>query len=357
MNTFGILLKITSFGESHGKSVGVVIDGVPSGLTIDEIFIQKELDRRKPGKNKISSQRKESDKFEIISGVFENQTTGSPITIIIPNIDSKSKDYENIKEVFRPSHADYTYHQKYGIRDYRGGGRSSARITAGWVAAGAIAKLILKTKNISVNAYTKQIYNISINTDYEKLDLSETEKNNVKCPESLTAIEMENCIEKARKDGDSLGGIISCVIKNCPAGLGEPVFDKLNAQLAKAVFSINAVKSIEFGSGRNIINYKGSEINDEFILKNDKVKTSSNHSGGIQGGISNGETIYFETAFKPTPTILKPQNSVNIKGEKVIIKPEGRHDPCVIPRAVPIVEAMAALVIADFFMLSKSDKM
>lgn len=357
MNTFGILLKITSFGESHGKAIGVVIDGIPAGLEIDENFIQQELDRRKPGQSNIVSQRKETDKFEIVSGVFENKTTGAPICIIIPNNDAKAKDYENIKDIFRPSHADFTYFNKYGIRDYRGGGRSSARITAGWVAAGAIAKLFLKKHNIGVAAYVKQVYDIVLNTHYEKLDLTNSLENIVRCPDEQIAKKMQNCIEKARKYGNSLGGIVACVIINCPIGLGEPIFDKLNAQLAKAIFSINAVKALQFGEGFGVASKKGSELNDEFISKNHKISTSSNHSGGIQGGISNGEDIYFETAFKPTPTILKPQNTVNTEGKKVIISPEGRHDPCVVPRAVPIVEAMAALVIADFILLSKSDKM
>ena len=357
MNTFGILLKVTSFGESHGKVIGVVIDGIPAGLEIDYNFIHQELDRRKPGQNQLTSQRKENDKFEILSGVFENKATGAPICIIVPNTDAKAKDYENIKDIFRPSHADYTYYKKYGIRDYRGGGRSSARITAGWVAAGAIAKSILNKYEISVNAYVKQVYNIVLNTPFEKLNLSEAGKNNVRCPDAQVAAKMEKCIENARKQGDSVGGIISCKIENCPAGLGEPLFDKLNAQIAKAIFSINAVKGLQFGDGFNIVNFKGSEINDEFEKINKEIRTATNHSGGIQGGISNGETIYFETAFKPTATIFKTQNTMNSKGEKIVLKPEGRHDPCVLPRAVPIVEAMTALVIADFVLLSKTNKM
>lgn len=357
MNTFGNLLKITSFGESHGKAVGVVIDGVPAGLFIDEKFIENELAKRKPGQSKITSQRKESDKPEIISGVFESKTTGAPITILIANTDAKSKDYENLKDVFRPSHADFTYQKKYGNRDYRGGGRSSARITAGWVAAGAIAKLILQHNKIIVKAYVKQIYNVILKTNYQKLDLAITDSNPVKCPDSKVAAEMEKCIEAAKKQGDSLGGIVSCVVRNCPPGLGEPVFDKLNAQIAKAVLSINAAKGIQFGEGFDIVNFKGSEINDEFVSTKNGIKTTSNHSGGIQGGISNGEIIYFETAFKPVATIFKPQNTVNSKGENIKLQPEGRHDPCVLPRAVPVVEAMTALVIADFILLSKSDKM
>ncbi|NUM32059.1 MAG: chorismate synthase [Bacteroidetes bacterium] len=357
MNTFGNLLKITSFGESHGKAIGVVIDGVPAGLKIDEGFIFEELTKRKPGQSKITTQRNEADEPIIVSGVFENKTIGAPITILISNNDSKTKDYKSIKDIYRPSHADFTYQKKYEIRDYRGGGRSSARITAGWVAAGAIAKLFLKNFNIEVKAYTKQVYNIVLKTPYTQLNLSVSDKNNIKCPDEKIANEMENAIEEARKNGDSLGGIISCIVENCPAGLGEPVFDKLNAQIAKAVFSINAVKAIQFGDGFNIVNFKGSQINDEFIMKNNKIRTLSNHSGGIQGGISNGETIYFETAFKPVSTIFKPQKTLKTNNETVIFKPEGRHDPCVLPRAVPIVEAMTALVIADFVLLSKTNKM
>jgi len=354
MNTLGQLFKITSFGESHGPFIGVVIDGCPALLEIDVDFIQSELNRRRPGQSDITTSRNEGDKVEILSGVFDGKSTGAPITLIIKNKDSNPFDYDHLKDIYRPSHADFTYEKKYGIRDYRGGGRSSARVTAGWVAAGAIAKLLLKKHQISITAYVKQIHQIALTIPYTDLNFTEIEKNKVRCPHPETAALMEQEILKAKNEGDSLGGIISCVINNCPVGLGEPVFDKLNAKLAQAIMSINAVKGIQFGEGFNSVNFKGSQMNDAFISKEGKTSTSTNHSGGIQGGISNGETIYFETAFKPTSTINKSQKTVDTDGNDIELNATGRHDPCVLPRAVPIVEAMAACVLADLHLLQKA---
>ncbi|MFM9946151.1 MAG: chorismate synthase [Bacteroidia bacterium] len=357
MNTLGSLFKITSFGESHGPAIGVVIDGCPAQLEIDKDFIQTQLDKRRPGQSDITTSRKEEDKIEILSGVFEGKSTGAPITLLIKNKDSNPADYDHLKNVYRPSHADFTYQNKYGIRDHRGGGRSSARVTAGWVAAGAVAQLFLKKYSISITAYVKQVHTISLNIPYSELNFEHIEKNKVRCPHSETAALMEQEILKAKNEGDSLGGIISCVISNGPIGLGEPVFDKLNAKLAHAIMSINAVKGIQFGEGFNSVNFKGSELNDGFISKNGKTSTLTNHSGGIQGGISNGEDIYFETAFKPTATILKPQQTVDTDGNNTTLEATGRHDPCVLPRTVPIVEAMAALVLADLVLLQKAYSM
>jgi chorismate synthase len=355
MNTLGQLFKITSFGESHGPAIGVVIDGCPPLITIDTKFIQHQLNRRKPGQSIISTSRTEDDEFEILSGVFEQKSTGAPITILIKNKDSKSKDYNHLKDIYRPSHADFTYQKKYGIRDFRGGGRSSARITAGWVAAGAIAKLYLKQFEIEITAYVNQVHHIAIKKPYTSLNLQNIETNAVRCPEPETALLMEQAILNAKNEGDSLGGIAACIIKNCPIGLGEPLFDKLNAKLAQAILSINAVKGIQFGQGFNSVLFKGSELNDAFIKKeNGETGTQSNNSGGIQGGISNGELIYFETAFKPTATISKLQKTVDIDGNEQNLEAAGRHDPCVLPRAVPIIEAMTALVIADCLLLQKA---
>lgn len=354
MNTLGTLFKITSFGESHGPAIGVVIDGCPSQLEIDIDFIQAELNKRRPGQSNITTSRNEADTVEILSGVFEGKSTGAPITLLIKNKDSNPTDYEHLKDIYRPSHADFTYQKKYGIRDYRGGGRSSARVTAGWVAAGAIAKLLLKKYSISITAYVKQVHQIALTIPYTELNFEEIEKNKVRCPHPETAALMEQEILKAKNEGDSLGGIISCVITNSPIGLGEPVFDKLNAKLAQAIMSINAVKGIQFGEGFNSVNFKGSELNDAFITKEGKVGTYTNHSGGIQGGISNGEDIYFETAFKPTATILKSQQTVDTAGNETTLEAKGRHDPCVLPRAVPIVEVMSALVLADLLLLQKA---
>lgn len=358
-NSFGQLFRITTFGESHGAMIGVVIDGCPSGLKIDEKFIQSELNRRKPGQSKITTQRKENDVFEIVSGVFKGKTTGAPITIIIRNTNQKSEDYSHLANSFRPSHADYTYEMKYGNRDYRGGGRSSARETAARVAAGAIAKMFLKKYGIEFSAFVSQVGNVKIQNAEKKFSAIEIENNIVRCPEKSTAEKMIALIEKTRKAGDTLGGVITGIIKNCPIGLGEPVFDKLHADLGKAMLSINAVKGFEFGSGFDGTKMKGSKHNDSFSLspkpssKKRIMQTLTNRSGGIQGGISNGMEIRFNVAFKPVATIMQPQESIDKKGNKVIVEGKGRHDPCVVPRAVPIVEAMSALVIADHFLRNK----
>ncbi len=357
-STFGKIFKISTFGESHGKAIGVVIDGCPSGVEFDSDFIQSELERRKPGQSKITTQRKESDSFEVLSGVFEGKTTGTPIAIVIFNEDQRSKDYGHIANKFRPSHADFTYHEKYGIRDYRGGGRSSARETAARVAAGALAKLALKSLGIEIYSYVSQVGNMKLGKKYQDLDLSKIDSNAVRCPDESMASSMFDYIDTVRKNGDSVGGIITGVIKNVPVGWGEPVFDKLHAELGKAMLSINAVKGFEYGSGFDGVNMLGSEHNDDFILEEEsgKVKTKTNHSGGIQGGISNGEDIYFNVAFKPVATIMKDQDSVNEAGEKVIVSGKGRHDPCVLPRAVPIVDAMSALVLVDFWLRARVNK-
>ena len=356
-NSFGTKFKITTFGESHGKAIGVIIDGCPAGLPIDEEFIQKELSRRRPGQSKITTQRKEGDEMQILSGVFEGRTTGTPIQILIWNKDAKSKDYSHIAEKFRPSHADYTYHEKYGIRDYRGGGRSSARETAARVAAGAIAKLYLDVKDIHASAYVSQVGDLKLEKSYLELDLSKTEDNIVRCPDQDMAEKMITLIDNTRKERDTIGGVVTCVIKGVPPGLGEPVFSKLHADLAKAMMSINAVKGFEYGSGFEGVKMKGSQHNDVIIKEDGKVRTKTNYSGGIQGGISNGEDIYFNVAFKPVATIMNDQESIDVKGEKTTVSGKGRHDPCVVPRAVPIVEAMAALVIADHFLLNLTTKL
>ena len=346
MNTLGYRFRITSFGESHGAGVGVVIDGCPAGIALDAAFIQRELDRRKPGQSRITTQRKEADEFQILSGIFEGQSTGHPIIIFIPNQDQKSKDYSHIKEQFRPSHADYTYQEKYGVRDYRGGGRSSARVTAGWVAAGAVAKLVLK--DVQINAYVSQVGELKLDEDYSKYDFQEIENNPVRTPDADMAEQMFALIDSVRKDGDTIGGVITCVIQNVPVGWGEPVFGKLHAELGKAMLSINAVKGFEYGSGFACATMRGSEHNDEMISDEEGIKTTSNLSGGVQGGISNGEAIYFRVAFKPVATLMKDQQSVDKDGNEVTVTGKGRHDPCVVPRAVPIVEALAACVLADF---------
>lgn len=348
-NSYGTLFKISTFGESHGPAIGVVIDGCPAGLTLDEAFIQAELDRRKPGQSKITTQRKEDDTFKILSGVFEGKTTGTPLAIVIENQDQRSKDYSHIAETFRPSHADYTYEAKYGIRDYRGGGRSSARETAARVAAGAVAKLLLQRLDITIQAYVSQVGEIKA-PHYTALDLSKTEDNIVRCPDPTVAEQMIELIDQVRLDRDTIGGLVTCVIKNTPVGLGEPVFDKLHAELGKAMLSINAVKGFEYGSGFEGIRLRGSAHNDEFYTDGGRVRTRTNHSGGIQGGISNGEDIYFNVAFKPVATIMQDQASVDKHGNEATVSGKGRHDPCVVPRAVPIVEAMAALVLADFLL-------
>jgi len=356
-NTFGKFFSITTFGESHGNAIGVVIDGCPAGLKIDLDFIQHEMDRRKPGQSAITTQRSEDDIVHIQSGVFEGVSLGTPIALIINNKDSKPEDYDHLKHSFRPSHADYTWQQKFGIRDHRGGGRSSARETAARVAAGAIAKLLLQHYGITVSAFVSQVSDIKIDKPYTELNLTETETNIVRCPDATTAERMIEAIQDARAKGDTLGGIVSCVAQGVPAGLGEPVFDKLQAELAKAMLSINAVKGFEYGSGFAAASMKGSEHNDVFVSENHNVSTITNYSGGIQGGISNGMNIYFNVAFKPVATIMQPQQSVDDSGNEIILENKGRHDPCVVPRAVPIVEAMAALVLADMLLRSRVNKL
>ena len=355
-NSYGTIFKISTFGESHGPAIGVIIDGCPAGLAIDEAFIQSELERRKPGQSKITTQRKEDDTFKILSGVFEGKSTGTPIAIVIENQDQRSKDYSHIENSFRPSHADYTYQEKYGIRDHRGGGRSSARETAARVAAGAVAKLLLEKNGVKITAFVSQVGELKT-PHYTLLDLTKTEDNIVRCPDPEIAEKMIQLIDQVRLDQDTIGGIVTCVIKNTPVGLGEPVFDKLHAELGKAMLSINAVKGFEYGSGFEGVQLKGSQHNDEFFIDEGKVKTKTNHSGGVQGGISNGEDIYFNVAFKPVATIMQSQQSIDKEGNAVTVTGKGRHDPCVVPRAVPIVEAMAALVIADFMLRAKTSKM
>jgi chorismate synthase len=358
-NSFGTLFKLTTFGESHGLAIGGIIDGCPAGLKIDIDYIQSELDRRKPGQSIITTQRKESDTVEFLSGIFEGITTGTPIGYIIKNENAKSKDYDYLKDNYRPSHADFTYEKKYGIRDYRGGGRSSARETACRIVGGAIAKLILQQHNISITAFVKQVGEIKTSKNFDELDLSKTESTIVRCPDIEVAQKMISYIEAIKKQGDTVGGIVQCVIKNAPIGLGEPVFDKLNAVLGHAMLSINAVKGFEIGSGFDSIHKKGSELNDEFLQVNSEgiIETKTNNSGGIQGGISNGMPIYFNVAFKPVATIMQSQESINKEGEKINLEAKGRHDPCVLPRAVPIVESMAALVMIDFLLLNKINKL
>ncbi len=356
-NSFGKLFKITTFGESHGLALGVIIEGCPAGLKIDEEKIRLEMQRRKPGQSKITTQRKEEDEIQILSGVFEGKSTGTPIGIVIPNSDQKSKDYSHISDKFRPSHADYTYFEKYGIRDFRGGGRSSARETAARVAAGAIAKQLLETKGVTVQAFVSQVGDLTLEKSYQEMDLSKAEENIVRCPDPETAERMIDLIDSVRLEKDTIGGVVTCVIKNTPVGIGEPVFDRLHAELGKAMLSINAVKGFEYGSGFEGVKMRGSQHNDTFVKEGDKIHTLTNHSGGIQGGISNGEDIYFRVAFKPVATIMQDQKSLNEAGESVIVSGKGRHDPCVVPRAVPIVEAMAALVIADYILLAKSNKL
>ncbi|CAA0145627.1 chorismate synthase [Tenacibaculum maritimum] len=351
-NSFGNTLKVTTFGESHGVAIGGVIDGIPAGLKVDFEAIQFELDRRKPGQSKIVTQRKEPDTVEFLSGIFEGITTGTSIGFVIKNTNQKSKDYNHNTDVYRPSHADYTYDKKYGIRDYRGGGRTSARETANWVVAGALAKQLIA--QIEINAFTSSVGDIFINKPYQDLDFRKIESNIVRCPDEESATNMIEKIQEIRKAGDTIGGTITCVVKNVPVGLGEPIFHKLHAELGKAMLSINAVKGFEFGSGFCGAKMKGSEHNDTF---EEGGKTTSNLSGGIQGGISNGMDIYFRVAFKPVATIMQNQQTINSKGRLTEIKGKGRHDPCVVPRAVPIVEAMTALVLADFWLLNKMRKL
>ncbi len=356
-NTFGKLFSVTTFGESHGEALGGIVDGCPAGLEIDINFIQNELQRRKPGQSKITTQRQEADEVKFLSGIFEGKTTGTPIGFIINNQDQKSKDYAYLKDNFRPSHADFTYESKYGIRDHRGGGRSSARETVSRTVAGAIAKLLLQKFGISINGYVSQVGKISCDDNYNSLDFSKTEDNIVRCPDEKIAEKMIAYIEEIKKQGDTIGGTVSCVIKGTPVGLGEPVFDKLHADLGKAMLSINAAKGFDYGSGFDDIDKKGSELNDAFESVNNKITTKTNHSGGIQGGISNGADIYFRVVFKPVATILKTQDSVNKQAENIELQNRGRHDPCVLPRAVPIVESMAALVLVDHLLRQRANKL
>jgi len=351
-NTFGNLFKLTSFGESHGAAIGGVIDGCPSGISLDFERIQYELDRRKPGQSSIVTQRKEPDTVEFYSGIFEGKTTGTPIGFAIHNTNQKSKDYSHIKDSYRPSHADYVYDQKYGVRDYRGGGRSSARETASRVVAGAIAKQLLP--NVKITAFVSQVGDLILDKPYQELNFKHIEENPVRCADPSMAVKMEEYIKNIRKEGDTIGGVITGVVQNVPIGLGEPVFDKLHAELGKAMLSINAVKGFEYGSGFAGVQMKGSAHNDPF---NSDGSTKSNHSGGIQGGISNGMDIYFKVAFKPVATVIQGYETIDSKGNLVQAQGKGRHDPCVVPRAVPIVEAMTALVLADYFLLNRTIKL
>ena len=355
MNTFGKFFTLTTFGESHGAAIGGVVDGMPAGIEVDMDFIQSELNRRRPGQSKITTSRQEADQVELLSGVFEGKTTGCPIGFIVRNQNQHSQDYENLRTLFRPSHADFTYHYKYGARDHRGGGRSSARITISRVVGGALAKLVLRQLGISIQAYTSQVGDIALDRDYQRYDLNLTETNSVRCPDPAKAEEMERLIEQVKGEGDTIGGVITCVIKGCPVGLGEPEFGKLHAQLGSAMLSINAVKGFEYGEGFNGVNQRGSEQNDIFVAHepnepNRPYSTLTNHSGGIQGGISNGQDIYFRVAFKPVATLLRSQETVDLEGNATTFTARGRHDPCVLPRAVPVVEAMAAMVILDSYL-------
>lgn len=357
MNTFGNLFTITTFGESHGVAVGGVIDGMPAGIPVDESFLQKEMARRRPGQSAITTGRNEADHVEILSGVFEGKTTGTPIGFEVRNSNQHSNDYENMRNLFRPSHADYTYTEKYGIRDHRGGGRSSARETLSRVVGGAFAKMALRRLGITITAYTSQVGDIKLPGLYQDYDLETIEDNAVRCPDNEVAEQMETLIKQVKNDGDTIGGVITCVIKGVPAGLGEPAFGKLHAALGGAMLSINACKGFEFGMGFEGVGKRGSQMNDPFVVKDGKVKTATNNSGGIQGGISNGEDIYFRCAFKPVATLLQDIKTIDTNLEPTVLETKGRHDPCVLPRAVPIVEAMAAMTILDFYLMRKSNRL
>ena len=356
-NTFGNIFTLTTFGESHGEAIGGVVDGMPVGIQIDMEFIQNELNRRRPGQSTITTSRQEGDVVELLSGVFEGKSTGSPIGFIVRNNNQHSQDYDNMRQLYRPSHADYTYTQKYGHRDHRGGGRSSARITISRVVAGALAKLALRQMGIRIQAYTSQVGPIQLDRDYRKYDLSLTETNIVRCPDPIKAAEMIQLIQQVKAEGDTIGGVITCVVKGCPPGLGEPEFGKLNAALGAAMLSINAVKGFEYGDGFEGVTARGSEQNDVFVNSNGQISTITNHSGGIQGGISNGEDIYFRVAFKPVATLLREQDTIDIYGNATKLTAKGRHDPCVLPRAVPIVESMTAMTILDCYLLQKTTKL
>jgi len=353
-NTFGKILKLTTFGESHAKAIGGIIDGFPPNIKIDYNFIQNELDKRKPGTSNLTSARKETDKIQILSGIFNKITLGSPIGFIIPNKNQKPENYNYLKNIYRPGHADFTYQQKYNIRDYRGGGRASARETATRVAAGAFAKIFLEKLNIKINAFVSQIGKLKLNKNYKKIDLSKTYNYSTRCPDKETNNEFIKIILNAKKSKDSVGGIITCVIKNLPVGLGEPIFNKLNAKLANAILSINACKGFEIGKGFNSAKDFGSQNNDQIFTKNNKTKFYSNNAGGIAGGISTGQNIFFNAAFKPTPSILKKQKTIDFSNNNISLQIKGRHDPCVVPRAAVIVEAMTALTIADFILLKNA---
>lgn len=358
-NSFGHIFTLTTFGESHGEAIGGVVDGMPAGIDIDVDFIQEELNRRRPGQSHITTDRKESDCVELLSGVFEGKSTGTPIGFLVRNANQHSQDYENMRCLFRPSHADFTYYSKYGIRDHRGGGRSSARITISRCVAGALAKLALRQIGVTICAYTSQVADIALDKDYTKYDLSLAETNIVRCPDLDKARQMEELISRVKADGDTLGGVITCVIKGCPVGLGEPEFGKLHASLGAAMLSINAAKGFEYGDGFDCVLTRGSEQNDIFKVRNngtERQETLTNHSGGIQGGISNGQDIFFRVAFKPVATILKEQKTIDLEGNETTLRARGRHDPCVLPRAVPIVEAMAAMTILDHYLIAKTVK-
>ena len=353
-NTFGHLYTLTTFGESHGAGIGGVVDGMPAGIAVDMDFIQSELNRRRPGQSNITTGRQEGDVVELLSGIFEGKTTGCPIGFLVRNTNQHSNDYANVCDVFRPSHADFTYTQKYGFRDYRGGGRSSARETISRCVGGALAKLALKQLGIKVIAYTSQVGDIAIERDYRKYDFSQIEQNAVRCPDAEVAKQMEQMILDVKAEGDTIGGIITCVIQGCPIGLGEPAFSKLHADLGASMLGINAVHGFEYGEGFSGVGQRGSGQNDLFFNDNGNISTRTNHSGGIQGGISNGQDIYFRVLFKPVATQLRPQQTVNQEGEEVTLEVKGRHDPCVLPRAVPVVEAMAAMTILDHYLLNKT---
>jgi len=354
MNTTGNIYRLTSFGESHGAGIGGVIDGCPAGIELDMAFVQKELNRRKPGQSDITTSRKEDDEVQFLSGIYKGKTTGTPIGFIVWNKNQHSADYDNMKETYRPSHADYTYQVKYGIRDPRGGGRSSARETISRCVSGAVAKLVLRQYNINIQAYTSQVGSIKLEGSYQDYNLDLTETNAVRCPAPEKAKEMEDLIAEVKSQGDTIGGVITCIAQGIPAGLGEPVFGKLHAALGNAMLSINAVKGFEYGDGFDAAFHKGSERNDIFFNDNGKISTRTNYSGGIQGGISNGQDIYFRVAFKPVATILQKQNTVTIQGEDTVLEAKGRHDPCVLPRAVPVVEAMTAITLLDYLLLQKT---
>ncbi len=353
-NTFGNIFTLTTFGESHGEAVGGIVDGMPAGIEVDMDFIQHQLDRRRPGQSQITTQRKEPDHVELLSGVYQGKTTGTPIGFMVRNTNQRSSDYNNMVDLFRPSHADYTYYNKYGLRDPRGGGRSSARITISRCVGGALAMLALRQLGITIQAYTTQVGGIKLEGDYTHYDLSQIDSNIVRCPDQEKAQQMEALIREVKADGDTIGGVIACVIKGCPVGLGEPEFDKLHAQLGAAMLSINAVKGFEYGLGFDGVSQRGSQQNDVFVADHGHITTSTNNSGGIQGGISNGQDIYFRVAFKPVATLLRSQNTVDANGCATVLQAKGRHDPCVLPRAVPIVESMAAMVLLDDYLLNKT---